>query len=267
MTSTPLTSTPVSSKLGNFIWYELLTSDVDKAARFYGAVVGWKSEPSQMPGMDYRPWVIDGQMVGGLMAIPAQGAAEGMRPVWLGYVSVENVDRTIGDVLATGGTLVMPATDIPGVGRIAMIADPQGAALYVMTPNSTATSQVYAPGKPGHGGWHELHSSNWEAGLTFYGKLFGWGRSDALDMGPMGTYLLFNAGGEAIGGMMNNPHAPRPFWLYYFNVDDIMAAKHRVEAAGGTIVRDPHEVPGGSWILQAQDDQGAMFALIGPHKG
>jgi predicted enzyme related to lactoylglutathione lyase len=87
-----------------------------------------------------------------------------------------------------------------------------------------------------------------------------------MDMGPMGTYLLFNAGGDAIGGMMNDPAFKRPMWLYYFNVDDIEAAQARVQAAGGSVLNGPHEVPGGSWVIQAQDPQGAKFALVGPRK-
>ena len=82
-------------------------------------------------------------------------------------------------------------------------------------------------------------------------------------MGAMGTYLLFNTGGDAVGGMMNSPDNFRPLWLYYFNVENIDAAKDRVEASGGEVFQGPHQVPGGSWIIQARDPQGAMFALVG----
>jgi predicted enzyme related to lactoylglutathione lyase len=160
----------------------------------------------------------------------------------------------------------MPAWDIPGIGRIAMVGDPQGAAFYVMTPIGAEPSPSFAPGKLGHGGWHELHTSDWKAAQAFYREQFGWGQTDAMDMGAMGTYLIFNAGADPIGGMMNSPAFPQPMWLYYFTVDDIMAAKARVESAGGAIHNGPHEVPGGNWIAQAQDPQGAMFALVGPHK-
>ena len=87
-----------------------------------------------------------------------------------------------------------------------------------------------------------------------------------MDMGPMGIYQLFKAGGdEAIGGMMTKLDAmPVPFWLYYFNVAGIDAAAKAVEAGGGQVLNGPHEVPGGDFILQGLDPQGAMFALVGP---
>ena len=260
----------MATQMGGFIWYELLTTDVEAAARFYGAVVGWASADSGMPGADYRLWSIGGAAIGGLMAVPAEAASRGMRPAWLGYVAVADVDASVAGVTTAGGAVHMAPTDIPGVGRVAMVADPQGAPFYVMAPAGMAPDDVghrpaFAPGMPGHGGWHELHATDAEAALAFYGAQFGWAKSDALDMGPMGTYLLFNTGGDAVGGMMNG-RGPRPGWLYYFNIEDIDAAKLRVEQAGGAVLNGPHEVPGGSWIIQARDPQDAMFALVGPRK-
>ncbi len=251
---------------GQFIWYEMLTTKVDAAATFYGAVVGWTADASPQAGMDYRLWSIGGQAVGGLMKIPADAAAAGMRPAWLGYVSVDDVDASVAAMKADGGTALMPAMDVPNVGRMALVADPQGAAFYVMKPMGEGPSPAHAAGVAGHGGWHELHTTDWSQALAFYAKHLGWGKSDALDMGPMGTYLLFNAGGEAIGGIMNNPNFPRPMWVYYFNVATIDAAKDRLIAAGGEVVMGPMEVPGGGWVLQGRDDQGALFALFAPVK-
>ena len=249
-----------------FVWYELTTNDIDAAQKFYGDVIGWKTQDSGTPGMDYRQWTMGGTPIGGLMSIPPDAAAHGMRPGWLGYLNVADLDASIAEIQKAGGTLRMPGMDMPGVGRIALLTDPQGAAFYIIQPAMEGTSTVFAPGKPGHGGWHELHTTDWQAALAFYGDQFGFAKTDALDMGPMGTYLLFNSGGDAIGGMMNNPNIPHPGWLYYFNVEDISTARTRVEAAGGTILMGPQEVPGGMWILQAQDPQGAMFALVAPSK-
>ena len=254
-------------KPSHFIWYELMTSDLDAAAKFYGAVVGWSVQGAATPGMDYRQWSIDGVTIGGLMAAPPDASGAAMAPVWMGYLDVPDVDAAVAKIKAAGGESWMPATDIPGVGRIATVTDPQGAAFYVMAPIGDGVSQSFSPGLPGHGGWNELHTSDRQAGFAFYAEHFGWGKSDEFDMGPMGTYVLFNTGGEAIGGMMNSPDSPRPTWLYYFSVDDIHAAKARVETAGGAVLSGPHEVPTGDWVLRARDPQGAMFALVGPNKG
>jgi predicted enzyme related to lactoylglutathione lyase len=256
----------MSHKPSGFIWYELITSDLEAAAKFYGEVVGWSMKSAGAPGSDYSQWSIGAETIGGAMAISADAAAGGMRPVWLGYLNVADVDESVAAIVAAGGASHMPAWDIPGVGRIAMVGDPQGAAFYVMTPIGEGPSPSFAPDRPGHGGWHELHATDWKAALAFYREQFGWGQSEAFDMGAMGTYLLFNAGADPIGGMMNSPAFPRPMWLYYFTVDDILAAKARVESAGGAILNGPHEVPSGRWIVQAQDPQGAMFALVGPNK-
>jgi predicted enzyme related to lactoylglutathione lyase/AcrR family transcriptional regulator len=259
--------TTMANKPSSFIWYELITSDLEAAARFYGDVAGWSMSAVGAPGRDYRQWSIGGETIGGAMALSAEAAANGMRPVWLGYLNVDDVDDSVARIVAAGGAAHMPAWDIPGVGRIAMVGDPQGAAFYVMAPVGEGPSPSFAPGRPGHGGWHELHTTDWRSALAFYGERFGWAEANAMDMGAMGTYQLFKAGGDAIGGMMNSPAYPRPMWLYYFNVDDIHAAKSRVEASGGTILNGPHEVPGGSWVVQAQDPQGAMFALVGANRG
>jgi predicted enzyme related to lactoylglutathione lyase len=94
--------------------------------------------------------------------------------------------------------------------------------------------------------------------------MFGWQKADSLDMGEMGTYQLFTAGGDApIGGIMTKPPGvSRPFWGYYFNVPAIDAAADRVKAGGGTIMMGPHQVPGGQWIVQCKDPQDAYFALV-----
>jgi predicted enzyme related to lactoylglutathione lyase len=111
-----------------------------------------------------------------------------------------------------------------------------------------------------------LHTTDWPAAFGFYAALFGWTKGEPFDMGPMGVYQLFATGDCPVGGMMNmtaEPKAP-PHWLYYFNVEAIDAAVARVAAAGGQVLNGPMQVPGGSWIVQGLDPQGAPFALVGP---
>ena len=251
----------------NFIWYELLTSDPAAAAVYYDAVLGWTAADSGLPGADYRILSMKGSAIGGLMRIPEAAAKAGMKPSWLGYIGVANVDKSIASIVAAGGAVHMPAADIPGVGRIAMVADPQGASIYIMTPTSAGTSTAFAPGTPGHGGWHELHTTDGAAALAVYSRQFAWGKSSEMDMGPMGKYYLFNVGGSDMwGGMLSDAKAPRPYWLYYFCVEEIDAAQRRVTTNGGKMLMDPQQVPTGEWIIHGRDPQGAMFALVGPRK-
>ncbi len=249
-----------------FVWYELLTTAPAAAESFYHNVIGWSAQDSGVPGMAYTILHADAIPIGGLMALPEAALKMGARPGWIGYVGVEDVDAEAEAFTKAGGVIHKAPTDIPGVGRFAVVGDPQGAALTLFKAASDAEPAPVPRGAPGHIGWRELHAIDREAAFAFYADRFCWTKGDAMDMGPMGVYQLFKAGGdEAIGGMMTKLEAmPVPFWLYYFNVAGIDAAAKAVEAAGGQILNGPHEVPGGDFILQGLDPQGAMFALVGP---
>ena len=242
-----------------------MTSNASKAADFYGAVLGWTARDSGQEGMDYRMWFSGDEGVGGMMEITPDMAVSGMEDGWLGYVDVADVDASVKTLVAAGGHSHM-AQDVPGVGRMSMVSDPQGALFYVMTPTPPpggGASTAFAPGRPGHGGWNELHTKDSDAAATFYQTLLAWTPDEAHDMGEMGTYKTFNGGGDPIAGMFNSPGFPRPRWLYYFNVEDIDAGKARVEAAGGKVNAGPMPVPTGQWMINATDPQGAMFGLLG----
>jgi predicted enzyme related to lactoylglutathione lyase len=248
----------------SFIWYELMTTDPGAAKAFYRKVVGWEMQAFG-GGTDYTVLDAGDGQVGGIMALPTQARATGLKPCWLGYIGVDDVDAAADRIAKAGGAIHRAPEDIPGVGRFAVVADPQGAAFMLLKGTTDGPPpKAFKATTPRHVGWNELHTTDWKAGLAFYSKLFGWAKSDAFDMGAMGTYLVFNAGGDAIGGMMTSPNFPRPVWLFYFNVDSIDAGHRRLTDAGGQVLFGPSEVPGGGWIIQATDPQGAMFALVGP---
>lgn len=245
-----------------FFWYELMTPDVAAAAEFYADVVGWNTEAFQ-GGEGYTIVKAGTTDVGGMMGIPAEAAST--PPCWMGYIHTPAVDAATDAVAAAGGTIHRPATDIPGVGRFSVVADPQGAAFMLMAPKGEAPAEKPDPAAPGQVGWRELYAVDWEKAFDFYAAQFGWTKAEAMDMGPMGTYQLFNAGPDQMGGMMTKPaEVPYPFWLFYFNVPALDAAVSRAVARGAKILIEPMEVPGGGFIVQAMDPQGAMFALAAP---
>jgi len=247
---------------GHFIWYELMTSDPKAAGDFYEAVVGWKR--STFGGNEDYTIISAGEHgVGGIMAIPQEAKASGARPIWFGYVAVANTDAAVEAARAAGGSLHKGPWDIPQVGRLAMVADPQGAAYMLMTPDGQNTGFKPEPNAPGHAGWRELHTTDWEKAFAYYSGLYGWAKDQAMDMGEMGTYQIIADGGAQIGAMFNSPNVPHPMWLYYFNVASIDRAAEKVKAGGGQVINGPMEVPGGAWIINALDPQGAMFALVG----
>ncbi len=255
------TAAPVET--GRFVWYELITTDPQAAQSFYGRVLGWQARDGGPPGMAYTLLSAGGTDVAGLMRMPAEACEAGARPGWVGYVTVADVDAQVARIELAGGTTHVAPQDIPDVGRFAMVSDPQGAVFALFRPDGPPAGDVPAADTPGHAGWRELHANDGDAAFEFYAAQFGWTRADSLDMGPMGTYQLFAAGAQPIGGMMNRTadHSS-PFWLYYFNVDGLAAAIERVEAGGGQVLHGPHDVPGGGRVAQCSDPQGAMFALV-----
>ncbi len=246
---------------GRFGWYELMTSDTKAAGRFYCDVIGWTtSEVSSADGVQYTTFNLGSVGVAGMLSIPGHTA-------WIGYIAVEQVDAHVQKIVEAGGRLLRPAADVPGMLRFAVMSDPQGAPIVIFTPNPGMPSpERSAPLTPGTVGWHELYTTDLEGGFEFYNKLFGWSKVTDMDMGPMGVYRIFDEGDHkemGDGGMMAKaPHIPASSWTFYFNVDSVGAAVKRVESGGGTIVNTPMQVPGGSWIIQAQDPQGAMFSLV-----
>lgn len=243
---------------GPFIWYEYASADTDRAQAFYGHVVPWTIGDSGMPGLQYTILSAPDGGIGGLVSTET-GAAPG----WIGYVAVANVDETVAACERLGGSVAMPAMDIPGVGRFAVLKDPDGAAFSVMAPASDERWKPETMRKPGHCGWHELFARDGQRAMDFYAGLFGWTRSTAMDMGPMGTYQLFAQDGVDIGGMMNmTEHMPAPLWNFYFLVDGVDAASARASERGATLLNGPHQVPGGGWVVQMADPDGQLFSML-----
>ena len=180
------------------------------------------------------------------------------RPVWFGYIAVDDVDAMAEEIAAAGGGIHKAPADIPSVGRFAVVLDPQGAVFMLFKGAGEPLPQVGMM-QAGSVGWHELHAADGEDAWTFYERMFGWTKDITHDMGPMGRYQLFKTNAFPIGGMMTDGQSsPDPYWLYYFVVDDIDAGLARVEASGGSVLFGPQEVPGGAWIVNAQDPQGGL---------
>ena len=253
---------------GTFIWYDVMTTDTKAAAKFYGDVIGWTAQEHPMQdGGTYTVFSKGPTMVAGLMAIPEPMRAQGVPPCWSGYVASDDVDKDAARIKAAGGAIPREPTDIPNVGRFAVASDPGGAAFMLFKPNTTETPKPVAPMTPGHVGWHELIAGNLEREFGFYSRLFGWTKDRAHDMGPMGSYQTFATGGAPVGGMMKTcAQVPHPGWNYYIAVDSVAAAADRAFTRGGKILNGPMEVPGGAWIVQARDPQGAAFAMVSAGK-
>jgi predicted enzyme related to lactoylglutathione lyase len=261
-----MTNPSASSMLGKFVWYDQMSDDLPGAEKFYSKVVGWTIAPNTMNAQRYSLLQSGETMVGGLMPIPEEAAKMGARPGWMGYIAVDDVKAYADKVKAAGGAIHRPPTEIPNVGTFAIASDPSGAGFLLFKGNGDQAPEE-DPSKPGHIGWRDLHGGDPESSFTFYSGLFGWTKGEAIDMGAMGTYQIFITKGLQRGGMMKKmAQEPAARWRYYINVEAIDPASERVKSAGGKVVNGPMEVPGGSWVIDGLDPQGAMFGLVAPRR-
>ena len=254
-------TTTATTVLGRPLWYELMTTDMKAAEQFYRKVVGWTAVPFEGSPQPYSTFNRSGDVpVAGLMKRP-----DGMNfpPFWAMYVGVQKLEDGVAHIKKLGGKELSPVIDIPKVGRMQMMTDPQGAAFYIYEPADDPKQPEGVP-EIGEGSWHELMTTDAPAAMKFYTELFGWKQSETMDMGEMGKYYMFNRPHGMIGGMMNKPPqmaSVPPNWQIYFRVPDINVAAERIKANGGQILNGPMEVPGGDWVLNAMDPQGAAFSL------
>ena len=262
-----------ASPHGHLIWYELMTPDTEGSKAFYDDVVGWNISEPAPEFQGYRMiGRSDGGFAGGVLPLTDEMQQHGARPTWLGYIGVDDTDTAIASIEQAGGKTLMPATDIANVGRIAMVADPQGVPFYVMKPtppanDPNAQSDVFSVDQPQHVRWNELSTTDPDAALDFYKGQFGWGQEGDMDMGEMGKYRFIQNRGTNIGAVMRKPdQLPVSRWTYYIGVDDIDRAADAIKSGGGQILHGPMEIPGGEYSLNGMDPQGASFGLVGPRK-
>jgi predicted enzyme related to lactoylglutathione lyase len=247
----------MKKRLGSFVWFEIVGRDVARARAFYGEVMGWKIQSIPMPGGEgvYEMFTLGEAPVAGLWPADKDGPAQ-----WLHYLSVEDVDAATARVAAAGGTVIEPPSDIPGIGRAARIADPEGAQLYLFC---SVTDDL--PPQSGHGSffWTELLCRQPAAMVAFYEKVAGFTHSEmTVDGRP---YLVLERGGEQLAGVSVSTLAGHPpFWMTNVAVDDCDAAVARVRALGGTVYEGPSDTPGIGRFALVGDPGGAKLGLIKP---
>jgi predicted enzyme related to lactoylglutathione lyase len=245
-----------------------MTTDQTSATDFYNKVIGWGTQPWEGGEMPYTMWTNKEKTIGGLMDLPEEAKQAGAPPHWLTYISTPDTDATVARAKQLGAQAYVEPQDIPNVGKFAVLADPQGATFAVFTPLEDTPGSDDPPGQ-GEFSWHELATSNYEAAWDFYADLFGWEKTEAMDMGEGSIYQMYGRGGTPLGGMFNKPaEMPGPpAWLFYAHVDDVNTTAEKVKANGGQVVVGPMEVPGGDLIAQCLDPQGAFFAIHSTAKG
>ena len=246
-----------SSDRGLFVWHEVGTTDLASSEDFYSRIAGWKAE-SWSHNPSYKLFVAKRESKAGLYLITESPNTVTPPPSWLSYIGTPDVDATVRQAVELGGKVVVPAYNVPSVGRMAHLQDPQGALFAVSSQEHRST---YTDPQIGEFSWHELLTTNWQTAFDFYAKLFGWEKIESMDMGPQGTYHIFGSRGHRLGGMFNpGPQPGGPMWVPYVMVADARRTAETAKDLGATIVRPPTEVPGGDWVFTGLDRQGAVFA-------
>jgi uncharacterized protein len=252
---------------GQFVWNDLMTTDVAAAKRFYAPLTGWSPKlwDKSTPQQQYTLWMHDGAPIGGVVELTSAQRAQGQPPAWLPSVSVNNVDSTARQAASLGGKIHMPPADIPDTGRYAVLQDPQGAFFAIFTPKNPMPGFDGTP-QVGRFAWYELMTTDYKRAFDFYRQLFGWEKTgDEMDMGGGNAYLMYGMKGKMFGGIYNrepNMANVPPFWLTYVNVKDVDRTTDAAVKAGARLVNGPMDVPGGGRISVIGDPQGAAFAFF-----
>ena len=180
------------SRLNRFIWPEVSTTDAAKAAAFYGVLFGWTDQPVMDGG--YHILQAGGKDAAGLYELMSEQKERGVRPHWLNYVEVADTDAAAAKAKGLGATILNAPFDVPGVGRMAVIQDPTGAAFCVW---QTAGHSGAAAEGIGACGWTELATKDRDKALAFYQAMFGWIRTeegkpnqDGFEYAELGLPLL-----------------------------------------------------------------------------
>jgi len=241
---------------GKFVWFELMTQDVDKATSFYPETLPWKVQPTEMQdGSVYSMITVGETGVGGVLSPPGKTPT-----AWVSYVSVENVDATAKAVVSAGGHLHREAFDVPGVGRIQPASDPHGAMFCLFRAESGDPDPVEGLGSF-H--WNELWSEDPRASLAFYEQVLGYTHEE-MEM-PNGAYYVFKNGDEMRGGMLKAPSSDVPtMWLPYVTVSDCDQALARAKKHGATVVAEPVDAEGVGRFGIFRDPLGGMIGVIKP---
>ena len=245
---------------GRFVWQDLMTTDPEASQAFFTALFGWTTEAREMDeGFVYTTLKRDGAQFGRLVPLDA---GYGIPSHWISYMTTEDVDAFCAKAGSLGATVGVEPTDIPEVGRFAVVGDPQGAHFSPFT--ETVRASIVAPASPvSHGGvaWNELATYDVEGASAFYTEMFGLD-TQVMDVGT-GPYTVLSNGGAMVARMMQKQEEmPISAWVNYFevaNADDIAALATEL---GGRVLMPPMDVPTVGRLTWIADPAGAIFAIM-----
>jgi uncharacterized protein len=258
--SAPGSAAVVTVEPGRFVWYDLMTKDVDAAKRFYGALLGWRFEDTKRGDKPYVIARIASDPVAGLVDVSSMPDAG---PQWLSFMAVANVDQTVGMVKSGGGKVLIEPREIASIARAAIVTDPQGAPLGlaqlhrdirgVVDPEHAVLSRFF---------WQEYLAEDAAKALAFYTRLAGY-TSTITDTRLGVEYHVLRTATRPRAGLFQLPESSDvlPSWLPYVLVDDPDALAAKVPGLGGKIVVPAAQERRNGSLAVIADPGGALLAL------
>ena len=239
---------------GKVVFREYQTHDPVGARRFYGGLFGWTFEQAA----DYTAILRGETQVGGLFdlaRLPSGG--QGQPAQWYGYVSVPDVDAAAARASATGGQIRFGPEDLPGIGRVAFVGDPQGGGLYLF--DRAGGDPPAAPPVTGDFAFELLNAPDPATLAPFYAGVVGWTQAA---MGPMPMFQ--DAAGQFVSVVAPAPPGVPAHWITHVVVDDLAAANDRAMALGGEVLEPRIDVPGYGAFALIKDPAGAVIMTFLP---
>jgi len=246
-------------------WVELSSPDPDASAAFYREVLGWDAtEPGPAETGGYRMFQSAGNNVAGLMG----HMQEGQPTAWMSYVSVADAEETSRKVKDAGGTVIVEPMDVTDLGRMAVFADPTGAAFGVWQPKSFPGADLV--NEPVSLTWNEIQTPDIATDKAFYSSVFGWDAGRPQFEGAPDTYTVWQLDGHNVCGMMEMvegmfPPGTPPHWSVCFAVADADATIAKAREHGGIVAVEPVDMPIGRFAAIV-DPQGAAFTIMQPER-
>lgn len=253
--------------ISKFVWHDFMAADVGGAKRFYGELFGWSFKPGDH---GYEHIEAAGQPIGGIMKLDPKWGAPSH---WVGYVSVDDVDKSVATITKSGGKVHMPKMDIPNVGQFAICADAEGAVFSPFHYTGKDAGMAESNERPGmyRFCWDELLTSDMAAAEKFYGTVFGW-QAEHMEMPGMKYTVLKRPGvkedvASRAGGIMKlPPGVPRSFWMTYVSVESADRTADKAGKLGATVTTPPMDIPNVGRFATFLDAQHAPFAVLQPSR-
>lgn len=254
--------------VGRFVWYEIMSTDLEKSIAFFEQLFGWEIRDSGMEDMDYRMAFADGHGVGGFVALDP---SLGQPSHWIGYVAVPDVDAAVETAKRAGAVVPVEPMEIEQVGRFGVVLDPQGGAIAPFKGASDDAPPAPEAPTPGCVCWAQYNGHDVPAATDFYASLFDWTITRTETPGGGGPYWMVNrADGAEVGGMLPMPEGldeVPSHWIYYVCVADVDESVGRATTLGATVHVPPTDIPGAGRFAVMGDPTGGGFAVFAPTEG